>query len=136
MEELADDDIIFIEGCRDNIISGIFICEDGTSWPVNVHGATAEVISPPGEAARLALFGGMPELEGLDPRPQAGMQRIAFEFGSMEYSPRSLRMLTAGASINISRLPDGLVNVMCKGKALARGRVVHVEGGIGVKIET
>jgi flagellar motor switch/type III secretory pathway protein FliN len=45
-------------------------------------------------------------------------------------------MLTAGASINISRLPEGLVNVMCNGQALARGRVVHVEGGIGVKIET
>jgi hypothetical protein len=136
VDELTGDDIIVIEGCRDNIISGIFICEDGTSWPVNVHGATAEVISPPGEAARLALFGGMPELEGLEPRPQADMQRIAFEFGFLEYSPRSLRMLTAGASINVSRLPDGLVNVTCNGKTVARGRVVHVEGGIGVKIET
>lgn len=133
--ELDNEDIILIEGCRDNIISGIFVCEDGTSWPVNVHGASAEVISPPGEAPRLALNGGMPQLEGLEPRPQPGMQRIAFEFGSMEYSPRSLRMLKAGASINIARLPEGLVNVICNGVALARGRVVHVEGGIGVKIE-
>jgi hypothetical protein len=133
--ELTDDDIIFIEGCRDNVISGIFICEDGTSWPVNVHGASAEVISPPGETARLAFIGQMPDLDGLEPRPQVGMQRIAFEFGSMEYSPRSLRMLKTGASININRLPEGLVSVMCNGRALARGRVVHVEGGIGVKIE-
>ena len=133
---LESEDIIFIEGCRDNIISGIFICEDGTSWPVNVHGASAEVISPPGQAANLALIDGMPELASLEPRPQAGMQRIAFEFGSMNYTPRSLRMLTAGASINVSRLPEGLVKVMSNGVALASGRVVHVEGGIGVKIET
>lgn len=134
--ELETEDIIFIEGCRDNIIAGIFICEDGTSWPVNVHGASAEVIAPPGDAPRLALVDGMAQLSGIEPRPQGGMQRIAFEFGSMAYTPRSLRMLEAGASINVDRLPEGLVNVIADGKPMAMGRVVHVEGGIGVKIET